>query len=371
MVCDRNNPFLARLKARSRVTAPGSDKNVQHLIFDTSGGDVHYGCGDSVAIMPKNNAAAVSDILGFLGISPDAMVNVGNAAMVSIFSALVENFCVTHLPQKFFEWFSSVAADVGGEQLEKLKTCSLVEILAKHRPKLPIGADELLPNLRKLTPRMYSIASSPLAYPDEIHIVVNVVSHADEFGNIVPGVASSYLANGMRVGIDAASIFVVKSMFALPTDASTRLIMIGPGTGIAPFRGFLQERQHLRNNGTKTGDSWLFFGDRHAATDFLFRDEILGFKDLGVLTKLDLAFSRDQEDKVYVQDRILENREELWEWITEGAYVYVCGNASRMAVDVDNALRRVAMDVGGMDAERADDFFKTLKRDRRYRRDVY
>jgi sulfite reductase (NADPH) flavoprotein alpha-component len=175
----------------------------------------------------------------------------------------------------------------------------------------------------------------------------------------------------MNIGTDTANIFIVNSVFALPTDANADIIMVGPGTGVAPFRGFLQERQCMKNKMGNIGNSWLFFGDRNYATDFLFKDEFLNFKQSGVLTNLHLAFSRDQEKKIYVQDRIWENREEIWSWILDDAYLYVCGNASNMANDVENTFKKIAMEVGNFDAASADDFFRKLRKTRHYQKDVY
>jgi sulfite reductase (NADPH) flavoprotein alpha-component len=362
-----------------------SNKNVQHLVFDISGSDITYKCGDSVAILPKNNIVEVATILDLLKIQPDAEVEISQSGKrVSIFSALYEHFCITNLSRKFLEWFLDFVSDsndisyIGDEMLcsdEKCtmaaKSYSLLELLKKFKNLCRIDAKELVRNLRKLAPRLYSIASSPLQNRDEIHVVVNVVSYTNFIGNRRHGIASTYLANDMNIGTDTANIFVINSMFALPADQTANIIMVGPGTGIAPFRGFLQEREHLKNRGGKIGSSWLFFGDRNYATDFLFRDEILNFKDSGILTNLHLAFSRDQDKKIYVQDRMWENREDLWSWILDYAYIYVCGNASNMAVDVDNTLKRIAKEVGNLDAERSDEFFKTLKKNRFYQRDVY
>ncbi|MDR1401714.1 MAG: hypothetical protein LBI81_02025 [Puniceicoccales bacterium] len=385
MIYNRNNPFQAKLKSRVRITAAESDKNVQHLIFDISGSDITYKCGDSVAILPKNNIVEVAEILDLLKIQPDTEMEISNCGKkISIFSALYEHFCITNLSRQFLEWFVDFVSDsedvmyIGDKILcsddrcaMTAKSYSLLEILKKFKNLRRIDAKELVANLRKLAPRLYSIASSHLQNRDEIHVVVSVVSYTNFVGNSRHGIASNYLANDMNVGTDTANIFVISSMFALPTDPGANIIMIGPGTGIAPFRGFLQERQCLKNKGEKIGSSWLFFGDRNYATDFLFKDEILNFKDSGVLTNLHLAFSRDQEKKIYVQDRMWENREDLWSWILDYAHIYVCGNASNMAADVDNTLRRIAMEVGKMDAERSNEFFNSLRKNRFYQRDVY
>jgi sulfite reductase (NADPH) flavoprotein alpha-component len=327
----------------------------------------------------------VAEILDLLKIQPDIQVQLPNSQKKkSIFSALYEHFCITNLSRQFLKWFARFITDFdeisyigdkilcdGDECVVTAKSYSLLEILKKFKNLRFIEANELVANLNRLMPRLYSIASSPLMHRNEIHIVVSVVSYVNFIGNKRHGIASTYMARDMNVGTDTANIFVINSMFALPTDATAKIIMVGPGTGIAPFRGFLQERQCLRNRGNDVGDSWLFFGDRNFATDFLFKDELLDFKDSGILTNLHLAFSRDQEKKVYVQNRMWENREELWSWILDDACIYLCGNAANMAADVDKTLKNIAMEVGGLGGTRTDDFFKLLRKNRRYQKDVY
>jgi sulfite reductase (NADPH) flavoprotein alpha-component len=385
MVYSRDNPFPAKLKSRVRISGTGSEKNVQHLVFDIAGSDMVYKCGDSIAVLPKNSIVDVAEILDLLKIQPDTAVEIpGARKRISIFSALYEHFCITNLPRKFLEWFAATMTDsdeishMDGRILCADDECkiaaklhSLLEMLKKFRALRRVDAQEIVANLNKLMPRLYSIASSPLANSNEVHIVVNVVSYVNFIGNTRHGIASTYLANDMNIGADTANVFIVSSMFAMPTDVSAKIIMIGPGTGVAPFRGFLQERQCLEHRGERIGSSWLFFGDRNYETDFFFRDEFLNFKDSGILTNLHLAFSRDQEKKIYVQDRMWENREELWSWILDDAYIYVCGNASNMAVDVGNVLKKIAMEVGNFDEARAGEFFKSLRRSRHYQMDVY
>jgi sulfite reductase (NADPH) flavoprotein alpha-component len=385
MAYDKNNPFPAKLKARTRLTAPESGKDVRHLVFDIGGSEMAYKCGDSIAVFPKNDIVEVAEILDLLKIQPDTEVELSfSKRKVPIFTALHEHLCVKNLSRQFLEWF--VSSMDGADEIsyvdEKMlcsdRECqitaqshSLLEILRKFKSLRKINGEDLVPRLRRLTPRLYSIASSPLETPNEVHIVVNVVNYVNFLGNERRGVASTYLANDMNIGVDRARVFIVNSMFALPPEADASMVMVGPGTGVAPFRGFLRERKLQMDRGEVIGRNWLFFGDRNYATDFLFKDEFLEFKELGVLTNLHLAFSRDQEKKIYVQDRIWENREELWSWILDGAYVYVCGEAARMAIDVENTLRRIAVEVGNFDEVRADEFFKLLKKNRHYQKDVY
>ncbi|MDR0741907.1 MAG: hypothetical protein LBE98_00375 [Puniceicoccales bacterium] len=384
MTYSKDNPFTAPLKFRRRLNGQASDKNVQHLVFDVSNSGISYKCGDSIAVFPKNNENETAEILRLLKISPETQVNLPFLdEKISIFAALREYLCITNLPDQFWKWLGEIETnfDMGSFINNKIlssdpecqvlaKSYSLLEILKKIDGHCKVEPSELVSKLRRLMPRLYSIASSPLANRNEIHIVVGVVSHINAIGNKRNGIASNYLAHGANIG-EGIRVFVVKSMFALPTNAESNIIMVGPGTGIAPFRGFLQERQCMVDKGDKIGKSWLFFGDRNRATDFLFEEELQAFKGSGILTNLDLAFSRDQENKIYVQDRIWEHRKELWLWISKGAYIYICGNASKMAVDVENTLKKIAMELSNFTEDEANGFLKSLKDNRRYQKDVY
>ncbi|MDB4530530.1 sulfite reductase subunit alpha, partial [Akkermansiaceae bacterium] len=225
--------------------------------------------------------------------------------------------------------------------------------------------EEFVSVLKKLQPRLYSIASSPNAHPSEVHLTVAIVRY-NSYGRDRGGVCSTYLSD--RVGDVCSGVFVHNNKaFRLPEDHSKDIIMVGPGTGIAPLRAFLEEREFSKANGR----NWLFFGNPCRATDFIYEDEINAWVDNGTLTKLDLAFSRDQENKIYVQDRMLEAGAELWDWLQGGGYFYVCGDASRMAKDVDKALQTIVKTHGGLSDEEAIDYLKKLKKEKRYARDVY
>jgi sulfite reductase (NADPH) flavoprotein alpha-component len=240
----------------------------------------------------------------------------------------------------------------------------VVDILQAF-PQAKFTAEELVKVLRKLQPRLYSIASSPKAYPEDIHLTVAIVRY-ELHGRDRQGVCSTYLAD--RVNDATMPVFIHSAKhFRQPEDTSVPVIMVGPGTGIAPFRAFLQEREVLN----ATGKSWLFFGDRNRGTDFLYEDEINAWQSKGVLHRLDTAFSRDQAEKVYVQHRMMENAAELWQWLEEGGYFYVCGDASRMAKDVDEALHRIVEQAGGKSKEEAAAYVEELKKAKRYRKDVY
>ena len=240
----------------------------------------------------------------------------------------------------------------------------VLDILQAY-PQAKFTPDELVKVLRKLQPRLYSIASSPKAHPEAVHLTVAVVRY-ELHGRQRQGVCSTYLADRVQAGEMPVFIHSAKH-FRPPEDPATPVIMVGPGTGIAPFRAFLQEREATG----APGKTWLFFGDRNRATDFLYEDEINAWRERGVLHRLDTAFSRDQAEKVYVQHRMIEHGAELWQWLGEGGCFYVCGDASRMAKDVDDALHRIVEEHGGKSKEEAAAYVDELKKNKRYRKDVY
>lgn len=384
MLFNRDNPFLSRLKSRIRVSGINSGKNVQRVVLDIADSGITYKCGDALGVLPKNNIDDVKSILECLNILGDAEVVLPyNEQNTNIVSALSESLDINELPRKFFEWFVGCLSNqkdidylrqnILGDSddcKKRLKSFSLLEVLHKFESFKIDDVQSLVNVLKRLMPRLYSIASSPLVLSDEVHLVVSEVMYTNDRGNKRYGVASHYLSSVLEQN-EEVKIFVVKSPFALPQNQEVDVIMIGPGVGIAPFRGFLQERAFLKSNGNKVGRNWLFFGDRRRADDFLLEDELTEYQRNGVLDNLQLAFSRDQEQKVYVQDRMWECRDDVWSWISSGAYIYVCGDASRMAVDVDSMLKKIAVEVGGMTDESAEEMFKTMKKERRYQRDVY
>ena len=239
------------------------------------------------------------------------------------------------------------------------------DLLAEF-PGARFSPHEFVDHQRKLMPRLYSIASSPRVFPTEVHLTVAVVRYTTNHRERV-GVASTFLADRVQQHDTPVPVFVSHSHFGVPEDGAKDCIMVGPGTGVAPFRAFVQERIAAG----AAGRNWLFFGDQHRATDFLYGDEWTAWHAAGKLTRLDTAFSRDQSTKVYVQDRMRENAAELWAWLQAGAYFYVCGDAKRMAKDVDTALHDVISQQGGMTLPQATDYVKQLKKDKRYQRDVY
>ncbi|MBV8312231.1 MAG: sulfite reductase subunit alpha, partial [Planctomycetaceae bacterium] len=244
-------------------------------------------------------------------------------------------------------------------------TADLLDVLRRH-PSIRIEADQLLELLPPLQPRLYSISSSPRAHPGEVHLTVGVVRYS-KGDRLRKGVASTFLAERVRAGGEVRVFVHPSHRFQLPDSGDTPMIMVGPGTGVAPFRAFLEERRAV----SATGKNWLFFGDQCRATDYLYEQELHQFQAAGVLTRLDLAFSRDQAEKVYVQDRMLKRARELWNWLEEGAHFYVCGDAKRMANDVDHALQQIVATQGGLSAGDAKAYVTGMAKSGRYQRDVY
>jgi sulfite reductase (NADPH) flavoprotein alpha-component len=330
----KSNPFPAVLKTNRVLNAPGSAKETRHLEIVLEGSGLEYEVGDALGVVPTNCPDFVREILDATGLDGEEAVKTPDGQEMSLRLALLQKF--------------------------DLK-CFLAE-----RPQKAASAVEFAALLRKLQPRLYSISSSPKAHPGEVHLTVAVVRY-ELNGRARKGVCSTFFAD--RIGPETrVPVFVHRSpSFKLPTDGSKPIIMVGPGTGVAPFRAFLEERRAV----AATGRNWLFFGDQKALCDFLYREELEAMKQDGFLTRLDTAFSRDQAQKIYVQDRMMENAGEIWSWLQEGGYFYVCGDAKRMAKDVDSALHKIAETVGQLSTEEAVDYVKQLKSEKRYLRDVY
>ncbi len=327
----KTNPFTARLKTNRLLTGEGSAKETRHFEIMLDGSGLEYEVGDALGVIPTNCPDFVSEILECAGLEGGETVLLKDGSAITVKEALATKFDLTPF------------------------ITQLPETLA---------AEELVSNLRPLQHRLYSISSSPKAHPGEVHLTVGIVRYELD-GRSRKGVCSTFLAERAEGGVP---VFIHKSPgFRLPPDTSRPVIMIGPGTGIAPFRAFLEERRATAPD----GKNWLFFGDQHVATDFLYREELETMFSEGILTHLDTAFSRDQPEKIYVQDRMLENAAKLWEWIENGAHIYVCGDAKRMAKDVDAALLRIIREQGGLNDEAAQAFVNQLKSEKRYQRDVY
>ncbi|MCS0045499.1 MULTISPECIES: assimilatory sulfite reductase (NADPH) flavoprotein subunit [Vibrio diabolicus subgroup] len=368
---NKQNPYTATLLTSQKITGRDSGKDVRHIEIDLEGSGLTYQPGDALGVWFENSSELANAILGKVGLSGVETVDVDGESL-SIHSALVSKYEITtsnpQLITKFAELSDSKKLQKLVEDKDKLREYSantqIVDVLAEKKTKLT--ADELIGLLRRLTPRLYSIASSQEEVDEEVHLTVALVEYEQNDEKRYGG-ASSFLAQRLEEG-DEVKVFVEhNNNFKLPEDDSTPIIMVGPGTGIAPFRSFIQERE----NRDAEGKNWLFFGDRTFTQDFLYQVEWQKYLKSGVLSRLDVAFSRDQVEKVYVQHRILENAAQVWQWIQEGAYIYVCGDATRMAKDVHDALVIVAEQEGKMPRDDAEQFINDLRKAKRYQRDVY
>jgi len=368
----RKNPFPARLTRTRLLTAPGSGKETLHFEVSLAGSGLAYEVGDSLGIFPSNDAAEVDAVLAASGLSGDEPVESAGSNLREVLTRQVTLrepsrqllAAILEKCPEAAELSELVDPEAKSVMDDWVDGREVVDILQAY-PRAGFTADELVKVLRKLQPRLYSIASSPKAFPEDIHLTVAVVRY-ELHGRNRQGVCSTYLADRVNGGTMPVFIHSAKH-FRQPEDPSVPVIMVGPGTGIAPFRAFLQEREVLG----APGKSWLFFGDRNRATDFLYEEEINAWRGKGVLHRLDTAFSRDQPEKIYVQQRMMENAAELWRWLEEGGFFYVCGDASRMAKDVDEALHRIVAEAGGKSKEEAAAYVEELKKTKRYRKDVY
>lgn len=368
----RENPFQAALIEKRVLTADVSSKSTLHLSFSLAGSELTYEAGDALAVIPANDPALVADVLSATGLNGEELVEVPKLGTRSLCDALTHVLQITKLSRKLIDAYAK-AGNIAllidlllPEQQTHLDTYlydrGVIDLLAEH-PGAIASAQQLADLLPKLAPRLYSISSSPKAHAGEVHATVAVVryrAHNRERG----GVCSTLFADRTDLNGTLPVYIQHNKKFRLPMDPDAPIIMIGPGTGIAPFRGFLHERLAMG----ATGRNWLFFGDRSAATDFLYREELEQMLGTGHLSRLDTAFSRDQAHKIYVQDRMLEHGAEFFAWLQQGATIYVCGDASRMAKDVDAALHQLIAQHGNTDAEA---YVQDLHDSKRYHRDVY
>jgi len=376
----KDNPFNALVLENRLLNGPGSAKETRHFVVGMAGSGLHYKAGDSLGVFPSNRPVEVDAILAALGATGDECVQLPKAAApVTLREALTTKLALAGPTRRMVETLASKASDPAEKaKLEGLLVPEAKDLLAGflHErefidllvefPSARLQPQELVDHMRKLMPRLYSIASSPRAHPQEIHLTVAVARYRTN-GRDRVGVCTTFLADRVTVGETPTPVFVSHSHFGPPDDGSRDAIMVGPGTGIAPFRAFLQDRAASG----ATGRNWLFFGDQKRATDFLYEEDWERWKKEGILTRIDTAFSRDQLVKVYVQDRMREGAAELWAWIKDGAHFYVCGDAKRMAKDVDVALHEVIAGQGNMTPAEAADYVKAMKKEKRYQRDVY
>jgi sulfite reductase (NADPH) flavoprotein alpha-component len=371
----REAPVAATFLGATRITAAASEKDARHVVFDIAGSGIDYVPGDSFGLMPANDPALADAVLAAMKAPADFPITGGKTFR----DALIEDYALGAAPDMLFELVSYM---VGGDRRKKAKAlakgldpdgdAARFDVLAvlEHFGPLHPDPEAFLECLEPLQPRLYSISSSPLATPGQLHLTVDAVRY-DIGERRRLGVASTFLADRLAPG-STVNVYIQKAHgFALPADQMTPIIMVGPGTGIAPFRSFLWHRQALRAAGTAVGKSWLFFGHQREATDFFYRDELQGLAAAGTLTMLSTAWSRDGEAKVYVQDRMRDAGPDLWAWLKAGAHFYICGDAKRMAKDVETALTEISAEFGSMSAAGAKDFIAELKAAGRYQADVY
>lgn len=367
----KDNPYASKLLL-NRLMTKGSDKETRHFELSLQDSGLDYLPGDSLGVLPTNCEEVVGDLLTTVGLSGEETVEIGEESLV-LKDALMNRLACTVLSKIQIKKFNEIAqSEKLADLLQIANKQDLVDYMWGRElidlflefPQAEISAQDFVGLLRPMPPRLYSIASSLSAHAEEVHLTVAVVRY-EGHERKRKGVCSSYLAE--RIGSTIPCYLHPNKNFKLPDDPSTPIIMVGPGTGIAPFRAFIEERQATG----ATGKNWLFFGDRSQKTDYLYSDEWESYQKIGILHELDLAWSRDQAEKVYVQHKMLEKKAELWNWLKNGAVFYVCGDASRMAKDVDQALRTIAQEQGSMSEEEAGVWIKGLQKERRYLKDVY
>jgi sulfite reductase (NADPH) flavoprotein alpha-component len=371
----RQNPFPGKLVVNRFLSTPESEKETRHFEIDLTGWGLTFEPGDSLAVYPTNDPELVDEIIRALGAKGDEIVTAAKT-LKPLREALLRDFSVTQPTPKFLRAItqransSTLLKDLlqpeRKEDLDRyLWGMEAIDFLIEH-PSAKFKPEEFVGLLNKLQPRLYSVASSLRVFPDQVHFIVDVIRW-ESHGRPRKGVASSFLADRA----DNAPVPVYPSSakhFHLPQDPSTPIVMIGPGTGVAPFRAFLQDR---KATGAK-GKNWLFFGAQREKCDYAYKEDFDQLKRQGVLTRLDCAWSRDQAHKVYVQHKLLENAAEIWKWIdADGGQVFVCGDAKRMAKDVDAALRKITQEQGGKSVAEANEYVEKLKSEKRYKRDVY
>lgn len=373
------NPCIAKVKRMFNISGPDAPKHTAHYEIDLAGSGLEYTPGDSLAVQPTNDPALVDDTLAALGFSGTEVVkHPKTAADVPIRQALIEGALITEVDQKLIK---AIVEKTGGntplselsqpEKKDELKNYLwgrfVIDLLLEN-PAAKFTPEEFIATQKKLNIRLYSISSSQKAHPDEVHLTVATVRY-NSHGRARSGVCSAFLAERVTPNETLIPCFVNHGKgFRLPEPhEETPIIMCGPGTGIAPFRAFLEERKATNAK----GKAWLFFGEVSAKSCYFYKDEFDAYLADGTLTKLSTAWSRDQAEKIYVQHKMLENSAEFWAWLEQGAIMYVCGDAARMAGDVDKAMHTIIEKEGGKTPEEAAAYVQAMKDAKRYRRDVY
>ncbi|MHA2854358.1 assimilatory sulfite reductase (NADPH) flavoprotein subunit [Paenibacillus lautus] len=372
----RSNPYQAEILENLNLNGRGSDRETRHIEISLEGSNLQYEPGDSLGIYPENHPQLVDDLIAVMGWNADEAVVVNKSGEArTLRDALLRHYEITVLTKPLIEQAAKLP---GSEGLQKLlepgheqelrayiEERDLLDLVQDYGLQ-QVAASDFVSILRKIPARLYSIASSSKAFPDEVHVTVRTVRY-EAHGRNRYGVCSVQLAERLEAG-DSLPVYIQHNPnFKLPENPDTPIIMIGPGTGVAPFRAFLGEREETGAE----GKSWLFYGDQHFTTDFLYQIEWQRWLKDGVLTRMDVAFSRDTDKKVYVQHRMLENSKELYQWLQEGACVYVCGDEKKMAHDVHSALGSILEQEGGMSPEEAAEYLTLMQQQKRYQRDVY
>ncbi|WP_350252777.1 assimilatory sulfite reductase (NADPH) flavoprotein subunit [Bacillus halotolerans] len=372
----RTNPFRAEVLENLNLNGRGSNKETRHVELSLEGSGLTYEPGDSLGVYPENDPELVDLLLQEMNWDPEEIVTLNKQGDVRpLKEALISHYEITVLTKPLLE---QAAHLTGSEELRELlapgnegkvkayiEGRDLLDLIRDYGP-FSVTAQEFVSILRKMPARLYSIASSLSANPDEVHLTIGAVRY-DAHGRERKGVCSILCAERLQPG-DTLPVYVQHNQnFKLPKDPETPIIMVGPGTGVAPFRSFMQEREETGAE----GKAWMFFGDQHFVTDFLYQTEWQNWLKDGVLTKMDVAFSRDTEEKVYVQHRMLEQSAELFEWLQEGAAVYICGDEKHMAHDVHNTLLEIIEKEGNMTREEAEVYLADMQQQKRYQRDVY
>ncbi len=369
----KSNPFPATVVENRNLNGPG-DKQTHQIALSLEGSGLVYEVGDALGVYPMNPTGVVDEIIANLPFKAGT-VSAPNGSDISLRDALIQHYDIGSLNKSILQKWqaksdspvlrSLVAADDKKAYEDFCWGRDLIDLVIDH-PADFADAEDLLAVLKKLQPRLYSIASSPRAHPGEVHLCVGIVRY-NSYGRERGGICSTFLSDQVTREVNPRVYIHSNNAFRLPADGDTNVIMVGPGTGIAPFRAFLEERKAS----AAKGRNWLFFGNPYRVTDYLYQEELSAFLADGTLAKLDLAWSRDQQEKLYVQHLMLQNGAELWSWLESGAAFYVCGDASRMAKDVDHALLKVAETHGGLTLEAAAAFIAKMKKEKRYLRDVY
>lgn len=367
----KEEPLTATLSVNQKITGRNSEKDVRHIEIDLGDSGLRYQPGDALGVWYQNDPQLVKELVELLWLKGDEPVTVEGKTL-PLSEALQWHFELTVNTATIVENYATLTRSesllplVGDKaQLQQYAAATPIVDMVRFSPG-QLDAEALIGLLRPLTPRLYSIASSQAEVESEVHVTVGVVRYEIE-GRARAGGASSFLADRVEEDGEVRVFIEHNDNFRLPANPETPVIMIGPGTGIAPFRAFMQQRAA---DGAQ-GKNWLFFGNPHFTEDFLYQVEWQSYVKEGLLTRIDLAWSRDQQQKIYVQDKLREQGAELWRWINDGAHIYVCGDANRMAKDVENTLLEVIAEYGAMDAEAADEFLSELRVERRYQRDVY